>query len=437
MKSLLYLYLLSFLILVLSSCSPTKENQSSLPDKETNSLVTLPKSLTSIPSEQFDPLLGMIGDASLIGLSEGTHGMREPLDFRNELIKFLVTKKRIDVIAIESGILESRLVHDYINGKQGNLDSVFVHGIMPGFNELEQNKALIEWLRNYNSDPSNSHKVSFYGFDIPGIPTNPWNEEISIPLVQTLAYLKEVDTIAWRKYTKQLTPFLPYFHINPTGEYTTKEYRDLSHIQQLEITVIVQSLLSQFLLKKADYIEKSSEEDFDWGYRAAVNAEWMDKFLRDMMLDPDYSYNEREQAMVDNLDWILQREQNGNVLLFAHLAHLSKDLSIIDATGKDQRPLHLFGEYLNEKFRDNYVVIANFFETLHYPEETATVSATDLESKFKRADCENYYMRLDTSDTTFHKVWTYGIRWDSTYYQMNPIKAIDIVLWTRSQHYIE
>jgi erythromycin esterase-like protein len=56
-----------------------------------------------ISETDLDLLLNEAGAAKIIALSEATHGKNEPLNFRNALVKALVTRKLINVIALESG----------------------------------------------------------------------------------------------------------------------------------------------------------------------------------------------------------------------------------------------------------------------------------------------------------------------------------------------
>lgn len=395
--------------------------------------VALPDDLTEIPSENFKPLLKMLDEVPIIGISEGTHGMNEPMDFRNELIKYLVTKKRIDVVAIESGVLESRLVHDYINGASGDLDTVMRYGIMPGFNELDHNRSLIEWLRKYNADASNEHKVSFYGFDIPGVPSNPWNEEVSIPLSQTLEYLKKVDLKQWKKYEGLTQPYFEFLHINPPGEEEQTHYLDLTEEQKHHLSGIIDELVTLFDFKKKKYLKNSSEEDASWGYRALTSTKWMDNFLRELGKAPDNSYSQREQAMIDNLDWIMNRHPEGKVLLFAHLAHLAKDFAQVNADGEDIKALKMFGEYLGEKFGEQYKVVGNFYGELQYGNESYPAMKDGIESMLEREDCKNYFLELDKSTSEFNKNWFFGLRNDSDKWQMNPANGIDFIFYTKVQ----
>ena len=72
----------------------------------------------------------MIGEARIVALTEGVHLASEPLAFRNQVIQYLVRQKGFNVIAIESGIVESRGVYDYVAGGTGTLETVLQSGIV-------------------------------------------------------------------------------------------------------------------------------------------------------------------------------------------------------------------------------------------------------------------------------------------------------------------
>src|SRR5688572_7394080 len=74
--------------------------------------------------DTFDDLTAvgrMIGNATVVALSEGVHGGKEPLEFRNRLFQYLVQEKGFTAIAIEaSGIVEGRCLHDYVRSGAGD-----------------------------------------------------------------------------------------------------------------------------------------------------------------------------------------------------------------------------------------------------------------------------------------------------------------------------
>ena len=74
------------------------------------------------------PLGAMVGDARIVALSEGVHAGAEPLEFRNRVFEYLVREKGFTAIAIESGIVEGRHVHDYVRDGTGELRSALTQG---------------------------------------------------------------------------------------------------------------------------------------------------------------------------------------------------------------------------------------------------------------------------------------------------------------------
>ena len=103
------------------------------------------------PAPDLQPMREMIGTAKIVGLSEGQHAAAEPLVFRNRLFKYLVENLGFGAVAIESGIVESRLLNDYVTQGKGELDTVLKQGFSAGFDTFRQNVELIGWLRNYNA----------------------------------------------------------------------------------------------------------------------------------------------------------------------------------------------------------------------------------------------------------------------------------------------
>src|SRR6476619_1818927 len=89
------------------------------------------------------PIKAMIGNATVVAISEGVHAGAEPLEFRNRLFQYLVQEMGFTAIAIESGISESRQVHDYVLGGSGELKDVLTRGLTWTFDRLPQNAALV------------------------------------------------------------------------------------------------------------------------------------------------------------------------------------------------------------------------------------------------------------------------------------------------------
>src|SRR5262245_24079887 len=69
-------------------------------------------------------LKSLIGAARVVALGEPAHGAHEPLAFRNRLLRYLVEESGFTAIAIESGLPESRPIHDFVAGGPGDARQV-------------------------------------------------------------------------------------------------------------------------------------------------------------------------------------------------------------------------------------------------------------------------------------------------------------------------
>jgi len=100
-----------------------------------------------------------IREKKIIGIGEATHGQLKINEFRNRLIKELITKYNFSVIAIEDEYSCVKRIDKYIKNRSEN----FRDGLK-GFPFLNKTFIrLIEWIREYNKE--NDNKVSIIGFD--------------------------------------------------------------------------------------------------------------------------------------------------------------------------------------------------------------------------------------------------------------------------------
>ena len=302
------------------------------------------RSLTPVPvtqtapgtgSHSLSPLGQIIADARIVALSEGVHDAAEPLDFRNELLRYLVEEKGFTAIAIESGIVESRLVHDYVLGGPGDLSAVLAGGISWTFDNLPQNADLVSWLRQYNADPRHPRKVSFYGFDIPGSPGNPDpNRGPEAALLEALGYLAHVDAPAAGLFHERLDRYLPRLRVDFSRPGDRSGYEGFTPAERDVLTSAIEDLITLLERHEREYSIASSPGDYQWAYRAAIGARQVDEWLRQLppgarSFEDVIPYfgradNVRDRAQADNLEWVLRQEgPRGKVLVFAHSIHLS------------------------------------------------------------------------------------------------------------------
>ncbi|MEU4647107.1 erythromycin esterase family protein [Nocardia fluminea] len=102
----------------------------------------------------------------LLALGEPTH--KEPgfASVRNELFVELVANG-FRSIALETDRVAALAVDEFVRGGHGTLDEVMRTGFSHDFGELEGNRQLVDWLREYNAGKPLEDQVRFYGFDAP------------------------------------------------------------------------------------------------------------------------------------------------------------------------------------------------------------------------------------------------------------------------------
>jgi erythromycin esterase len=324
----------------------------------------------------------MIGDSSLVALSEAAHGDAEPLEFRNRLFEYLVHEKSFTAIAIESGIVESRRVHDYVRGGDGDPASTMSDGISWTFDRYSQNAALVRWLREYNADPRHARKVNFYGFDVSGSPGIPRAKRgMDTALTETLRYIARVDPAAGTVLRAKLNSLSERLQFGVHCPLDARSYAGLSSDERDELTAAIADLLALLGRREADYVAASTVSDYEWAYRAAVGACQTDRWLRQIPMGwqpmseplefPDkrleffsVANDVRDRAQADNLEWIVEREgPRGKVLIFGHRYHLSaapvKAKWSAPGNGGGRKPQQVLGTYLRRRFGDRLVIIGS------------------------------------------------------------------------------
>ena len=363
-----------------------------------------------------------IGDASIVALTEGVHGAAEPLEFRNRAFRYLVENKGFTAIAIESGAVEGRLVHDYVRGGPGDLSGVLARGISWSMDQLPQNRELIRWLRDHNARASSGATVNFYGFDVSGNQGDvPGNRGMDTALRTALEYLDHVDPSTGGRFHSRLDSLLPTVRFDLNRSKDSVGYDTLTSAQRDSLTSGIADLVSLFERCEAQYSGLSNTTDYQWAMRAAISARQIDAWLRCVPIDwqplgePFTSFpNEqigffsvahdvRDRAQADNLEWIIEQEgAAGKILLFAHRFHLSA--SPVDANGWFSRrpgtiPQQPAGTYLSRRHGRKVITIGNFIAAgnLHCAEFRHTLPRApqdSLDGLFSELGCSQFLLDL-------------------------------------------
>jgi len=311
-----------------------------------------------------DKVITSLGDSvELLGFGEVLHGGKDILVLRNRLFQRLVEMHGYSAIAIESSFPRARVVNDYVGGRgQVSYQDLQDTGFSHGFGRLDANRELVEWMREYNADPSHRTKLQFYGFDSPTEMTG--TDSPGQVLHFVLDYLSSIDSASGQEYRERIDPLLgsdsnwesPAAMMDPTKSIGLSP-------EATALRIETEELISELRVRRPEFVAKSDESHYLeavqyasvarqlLNYHAALARESSNRLVRLLGI--------REALMADNLAYMVSRERaRGKVFVFAHNSHLQRGKSQWQL-GTDIYTWWSVGSHLNEMFGQRYTVIGS------------------------------------------------------------------------------
>jgi len=252
----------------------------------------------------------------IIGLGEATHGTHEFFTYKHRLIKYLVTEQNYRVFIIEGSFGGSHAMYDYVVHGKGTINEA-LYGVSYGVWFTKEFVALVEWMKEYNSDKALVDKIKFYGCDL----------NYSVNAAKKVeAYLTKEDRLS----TTLKKGFDWVINENFRRKITKEDERQKNQFLA-ELNGIFKNLEDKndrellFIKHCIREIEQSLELDF---------------------ANDKTSITLRDKYMSENIDWIYRFENDQKAIFWAHNEHIKNDKA-----KSDQKPV---GFYLKEKFKDQY-----------------------------------------------------------------------------------
>ncbi len=313
-----------------------------------------------------DKVLASLDDSvELLGFGEALHGGEDILILRNRLFQRLVETHGYSGIAIESSFPRARVVNEYIAGRgPESYEVVQDTGFSHGFGRLDANRELVEWMRNYNADPSHSVKLQFYGFDSP---TEMMSSDSPRQVLHfVLDYLASIDNVSGQEHRERIDALLgqdadwenPAAMMDPTKSIGLSPAANALRIE-------TEDLISELHVHRPELVAKSDESHYLEAVQYATVARQLLNYHAALARksEPGKRIVEglgiRDVMMADNLEYIVSREHGrGRVLAFAHNSHLQRGKAQWQL-GNDLLTWWPVGSHLNEIFGPHYVVIGS------------------------------------------------------------------------------
>jgi erythromycin esterase len=263
--------------------------------------VPLRTSDPAAPLDDLEPLRAMIGNATVVGLGEGTHGTREFSRMKHRIFEFLVERMGFTVFAIEANLPEAFAVNDYILTGRGDPKAA-LKGLYFWTSNTTEVLDLIEWMRRWNADPRHMKKLKFYGVDMQFTPVAARNVIAALP--------------AGDPARDALQPLL--FRRRPTDDERANARQALERI--------IPTLRDEIVRRNAIVLQQAM------------------RMLTKISV--------RDEAMAENLLWIRQQEPGAKIALWAHNGHIGRvrayttmGVHLTRSLGRDYVPVGLaFGD---------------------------------------------------------------------------------------------
>ncbi len=277
------------------------------------------------PGSGFDDLQVLkenIGAARVVGIAESMHATHEFTTLQHRIVEFLVREMDFTAVAVESGLAESKIIHDFVSGRDAPPD-FWESGLASYYSKWQEMRRLVKWIRAYNSDPTHKRKINFYGVDVPGYYKS-WMPALNV----IVAYLDNVDP-EYAKQTREKTAPLVQAVTAKKDIPSYMAYGMLASEQRNELAVAINALVDHLELYRIDYLCRSSKNDYDWAFRAAKNLRQVDVYYRTLVeqylnpVQPPPPVDARDLAMADNMRWIIEREgTHGRIALLNFNTHI-------------------------------------------------------------------------------------------------------------------
>lgn len=299
----------------------------------------------------------------LLGLGEALHGGEDILILRNRLFQYLAEVHGYSAIAIESSFPRGHIVNEYVAGHgSASYEAMQQSGFSHDFGKLEANRELVEWMCQYNADPTHHVKLRFYGFDSP---TEMMGSDSPRQVLHfVLDYLTSIDATLSQHYRSRIDQLLgpdaawenPAATMDPTQSIGLSPAATALRIETEELIVDLQVRRPELVAQSDEgrYLEAMQHASVArqlLNYHAGMARESSERVARLLGM--------RDAMMADNLAYIVVRERGrGKVLAFAHNEHMRRGKATMQL-GSDVYTWWPVGAHLHEMLGSRYAVIGS------------------------------------------------------------------------------
>lgn len=361
-------------------------------------LLRLDAHLLTGEDDDYDDLLKMIGDSSIVLLGEATHGTHEFYHQRAEITKRLIREKGFGAVAAEADWPDAYQVNRFVRG-----ESAFTDGVeaLAGFERFPswmwRNADVLDfvgWMRDHNERVYQiDQQVGFYGLDLYSL-----HQSID----EVVGYLERKDPAGAEK-ARDLYSCIDRYGRDPQ-HYGLMVSAGMGESCRNEVIEQLAHLRSKELAYLASDGQAAADEFFfaEQNARVVKNAE---QYYRQMFVSDVSSWNQRDEHMMETLVKLLAHLQShhhsAKVVVWAHNSHLG-DARATDMAGRGEWNL---GQLVRQAFptQSKLIGLTTYRGSVmaasgwHLPPERKDLRAAvqgSYEELFHRVEIPNFWLDL-------------------------------------------
>jgi erythromycin esterase-like protein len=265
----------------------------------------------------YDALLDLVGDATVVLLGEASHGTHEFYRERARITRRLIEERGFKGVAVEADWPDAYRVNRYVHGAAEDADA---EEALRGFRRFPtwmwRNAEVLDfvgWLRAHNDRQRPTEAVSFFGLDLYSLYSSV-NEVIS--------YLERIDPAAAERARERYACFERF-----GGEQTYGRAVSLGVTESCREGVLTQ--LTELQRLGNSYLRRDGFAAEDEQFYAEQNARLIssaEEYYRAMFGDPASSWNLRDRHMADTLDRLAghlgRHGEPPRIVVWEHNSHI-------------------------------------------------------------------------------------------------------------------
>lgn len=304
------------------------------------------------PLADGSPIPEVLGDATVIGLGEATHGTREFFRAKHRILRYLVEEAGLRLFAVEANFSAGLDLTEYVLDGEGDPEVILDREPFHQVWNTREMVDLVEWLREFNEGRPREDRVRVFGYDAQYAQAAARRLESS---------LKTLDPAALVGVESGLTALQQQLQF-PEGE-DDEDRREAVRSRIEAAERVVADLRDRFESEHETPVGTTSRREWQLARRhvAVLDAAREGWELR---LEGDHrGVNDlREETMADTVEWLLDSNDSDTIAVWAHNAHVRTGTLPFEFDD----PVETLGARLRDRFGDEYYSLGFEFGTGGY-----------------------------------------------------------------------